>query len=60
MRPGGEEHLGWNREILRTPAAPGAAMNEDENWCQGPCGAVDVEPLDLGRSVGDALGLADP
>jgi hypothetical protein len=24
------------------------------------CGAVDVEPLDLGRSVGDALRLADP
>jgi hypothetical protein len=30
MRPGGQEHLGWSREILRAPAAPGATMDEDE------------------------------
>ena len=59
MGPGGEEHLGRTREILRTPAAPGATMDEDENRCRGACGAVDVEPLDLDRSVSDALGLAD-
>ena len=59
MRAGGEEHLGWSREILRAAAAPGAAMDKDEDRCRGASGAVNVEPLDLGRSVSDALGLAD-
>src|ERR1700719_2562038 len=59
MRAGGEEHLGGSGEILRAAAAPGAAMDEDENRCRGASGAVNVEPLDVGRSVSDALGLAD-
>src|SRR6266436_2698231 len=59
MRSCGEEHLGRSREILRTAAAPSAAMNEDKDRCHGASGAVDVKLLDLGRSVGDALGLAD-
>src|SRR5260370_41825199 len=59
MRAGGEEHLGRPREILRMPAAPGAAMDEDKDGCGFATAAVDVEPLDLGRSVGDALGLAE-
>src|SRR5207244_2125462 len=59
MRAGGEEHLGRPREILRMPAAPGAAMDEDKDGCGFATGAVDVEPFDLGRSVGDARGLAE-
>ncbi len=59
MRTGDEEHLGRGREIPRAAAAPGAAMDEDEDRCRGASGAVNVEPLDLGRSVSDALGLAD-
>ena len=34
-------------------------MDEDEDRCGCAASAVDVEPLDLARSVGDALGLAD-
>ena len=34
-------------------------MDEDEDRCRVAFGAVNVEPLDLGRSVSDALGLAD-
>src|SRR6266436_6050792 len=60
MRSCGEERLGWSSEILRTAATPGAAMDEDEDRCHGASGAVDVKLLDLGRSVGDALGLPDP
>src|SRR6267142_1128150 len=41
------------------PAPPGAAMDEDEDGSGFAIGAVDVEPFDLGRSVGGALGLAD-
>jgi hypothetical protein len=59
MRPGGEEHLGRNREILRAAAAPGAAMDEDEDRRRGASRSVDVQPLNLGRPVSDALGLAD-
>src|ERR1700730_13394910 len=54
---------GTSRPEPRNPslaAAPSAAMNEDKDRCHGASGAVDVKPLDLGRSVGDALGLADP
>src|SRR6266851_9432805 len=40
-------------------AAPGAAMDEDEDRCGSAAGTVDVESLDLGRSVSGALGLAD-
>ena len=41
------------------PAAPGAAVDEDEDGCGVASGAIDIEPLDLGRSVSDALGLAN-
>src|SRR6266850_726434 len=41
------------------PAPPGSAVDEDEDWCGLATAAVDVEPLDLGRSIGGALGLAD-
>ena len=34
-------------------------MDEDKDRCRGARAAVDVEPLNLGRSVGGALGLAD-
>ena len=34
-------------------------MDEDEDRRRVVPGAVDVEPLNLGRPVGDALGLAD-
>src|SRR5580704_9581655 len=60
MRTGGEEHLGRGREILRTAAAPSAAaMDEDKDRRCVAFGAVNVEPLNLGLSVSDALGLAD-
>ena len=59
MHTGGKEHLGRGREILRAAAAPGATMNKDEDRRRVAFGAVNVEPLDLGRSVSDALGLAD-
>src|SRR5205807_10638648 len=59
MRPGGQEHLGWSREIPRAPAAPGAAMDEDEERRQFASGAVYVQSLYLSRAIGDALGLAD-
>src|SRR5580692_10851615 len=59
MRAGGEEHLGRSGEILRTAAAPGTAMYKDEDRCRIAFGAINVEPLELGLSVSDALGLAD-
>src|ERR1700732_5229065 len=59
MRTGGEEHLGRGREILRTAAAPGATVDKDEDRRRVAFGAVNVEPLDLGRSIREALGLAD-
>jgi hypothetical protein len=58
MRPGGEEHLGRPGKILRAAAAPGAAMDKDKDRRCGPRAAVDVESLDLGPTIGDALGLA--
>ena len=59
MRVGGQEHLGWTGEILRAPAAPSPAMDEYEDRRQFASGAVYVQSLDLGRAIGDALGLAD-
>src|SRR6266567_3418324 len=59
MRAGGEEHLGRSGEILRAATAPGAAMDEEEDRCHCASRAVNVKPLDFGRSVSDALGLAD-
>jgi len=59
MRPGGEEHLGRYREIHRAAAAPGATMDEDEDRGRGASGAINIEPLDVGWSVSDALGFAD-
>src|SRR6516164_4324332 len=59
MRPRGEEHLGRPYEILRATAAPGAAMDEDEDQPRGTPDTVDVELLDLGAAIGDALGLAN-
>jgi len=59
MRPGAEQHLGRHREILRAAAAPGAAMDEDKDRRRHTPAAVNVEPLDLGRAIGDALGFAD-
>jgi hypothetical protein len=37
IRPGGPEHFGRSCEILRAPAAPGAAMDEDERVCRVGC-----------------------
>ena len=34
-------------------------MYKDEDRCRIAFGAINVEPLDVGRSVSDALGLAD-
>src|SRR5215472_10526105 len=59
MGSGSKKHLGRRREILGAPAAPCAAMDEDKDHGRGLPAAVDVEPLDLGRTVGDALGVTD-
>jgi len=59
MHPGRQEHLRRTRELLRAPAAPGAAMDEDEERRQFASGAVYVQSFDFRRAIGDALGLAD-
>jgi hypothetical protein len=59
MRASGEEHLGRSGEILRAAATPGATVDKDEDRRRIAFGAVNVEPLDLGRSIREALGLAD-
>jgi hypothetical protein len=59
MHTGGKEHLGRGREILRTAAAPGATVDKDEDRRRVAFGTVNVEPLDLGMSIREALGLAD-
>jgi maleylacetoacetate isomerase len=56
---GGEEHLGRGREVLGPAAAPGATVDKDKDRCCGMFGTVNIEPLDLGRSIREALGLAD-
>jgi hypothetical protein len=40
-------------------AAPGATVNKDEDRCSVAFGTVNIEPLDFGRSIREALGLAD-
>jgi hypothetical protein len=42
MRIGGEEHLGRSGETLRVTAAPGAAMDEDEDRCRGASSSVNI------------------
>ena len=59
MHTGGEEDLGRARELLRAAAAPGATVDKDEDRRRGASRAVNIEPLNLGLSVSDALGLAD-
>src|SRR5262245_18753270 len=44
--------LGVDRELVGAPATPAAAVDEDEHRCVGAAGLVDVELLDLARSVG--------
>ena len=45
--------------ILRAAAAPGATVDENEGRCRVALSAVNVNLLDFGRSIGEALGLAD-
>src|SRR6202035_475854 len=59
MRTGSEEHFGRARELLRAAAAPGATVDENEDRRGLALSAVNIEPLDLGRSIREALGLAD-
>jgi hypothetical protein len=59
MRTGSEEHFSRARELLRTAAAPGATVDENEGRRGLALSAVNIEPLDLGRSIREALGLAD-
>ena len=59
MRARDEEHLRRCGKILRAAAAPGAAVDEDEDRRFAASATIDVEPFDLGRSVRDAFGFAD-
>src|SRR5512135_1245727 len=52
MRSGVDEHLRRESGILRRAPSPGAAMNVDEDRGASAAGAIDVEPLELGRAVG--------
>src|SRR5436305_3772393 len=59
MRAGSDKRLNRVREILRAAAAPGTTVDKDEDRCRIASGAVNVDPLDLSRSIREALGLAD-
>src|SRR5216684_2892418 len=59
MRPGVDEHLGWERIVFGQPAAPGAAVNEDMDGRVGAFGRINIELLDLRWAVGVAPGCAD-
>src|SRR5215469_17377609 len=59
MRAGSKKHFGRGREILGAAAAPSTAMDKDEDRRQSAAGAVDVELLNLRRSISEAFGLAD-
>ena len=59
VRPRLHERLGEARIVLGAVGAPCPAMDEDVHRRIGLLGAIDVELLDLARSVGDALGRPD-
>src|SRR5262249_21307644 len=59
MGAGLHERLGQECVVRRLVGAPGAAVDEDVDRRVRLSGAVDVELLDLGRSVGNAGGSAD-
>src|SRR5437764_2409021 len=54
MRPGAHEHFGRGVVVRRLAAGPGAAINEHEYRRPLARGSEEVEPLDLGGTVGDA------
>jgi hypothetical protein len=58
VRPGFDERLGGVAGVLGRSDQPVAAVDEDEDRGVGTVGLVNVEPLDLGRPVGDALRCA--
>src|SRR5579885_622933 len=60
MRAGVHEHFGRKSVSRRRTAQPRPAMNEDIDWRIRGFGAEDVELFRLGRSIGDALRLAEP
>src|SRR4029453_15889456 len=55
MGPGVDEQLGGKGIVLGQATAPRPTMDEDMDRRAGACGAVDVEGLDRGRTVGIAL-----
>src|SRR5262245_53397163 len=55
MGPGVDEQLGGKGGVLGQATAPRPTMDEDIDRRAGACGAVDVECLDRGRTVGIAL-----
>ena len=58
MGPGVDEQLGCKGVVLGQATAPRPPMDEDIDRRAGACGAVDVECLDRGRTVGIELGSA--
>src|SRR5258705_11901068 len=50
-------HGSNRRSQVRAAAAPGAPVDKDEDRCRVASSAVNV--VDLGRSICEALGLAD-
>jgi len=55
VRPGFREWLGLVGEFSCAAVLPGTAVDKNIDRGIGAFGAVDVELLELGRSVGDAL-----
>src|SRR5436853_7877238 len=56
MHPATHKHFSRGMVEGRLAPDPGAAMDEDENRRRRGCpGPEDIEPLDLGWGVGDAL-----
>src|SRR5215813_8571920 len=56
-RAGRHEHFGRIGGVLRGAAAPRAAVDKDLDRCIAACSLVDVDMLDLRRTIGDALRL---
>src|SRR5215471_335308 len=56
-RAGRHEHVGRVGGVLRGPAAPCAAVDEDLDRCIAARSLVDVQLLDLRRTIGNTLGL---
>ena len=60
VRAGAHQRLGQQRVVGRLVAPPGAAVDENVDRRVLDAAVENVERLDLGRPVGDALRIAEP